>query len=119
MNKAVRFSTNSAAIAELNAYYGAIVMDAQIEADRQEQLERENAWLEQYFGRSSRAKWLMENLGLSILEAARQVQAEEEKWEKETEAWLHDPANFDAEEYSDIYKDLYGVRPHGYRPAVI
>ena len=26
-------------------------------------------------------------------------------------AWLADPANRYSEEYSDIYKDVYGVRP--------
>lgn len=26
-------------------------------------------------------------------------------------AWLTDPANRYSEEYSDIYKDVYGVRP--------
>ena len=26
--------------------------------------------------------------------------------------WLSDPSNVDDEEYSDIYKDVYGVRPH-------
>lgn len=26
-------------------------------------------------------------------------------------AWLADPANYDDELYSDIYKDVYGVRP--------
>ena len=32
-------------------------------------------------------------------------------WREKTEAWLADPANYDDENYSDIYKDLYGVRP--------
>lgn len=26
-------------------------------------------------------------------------------------AWLADPANYDAEEYSDVFKDTYGYRP--------
>ena len=26
-------------------------------------------------------------------------------------AWLSDPANADSADYSDIYKDVYGVRP--------
>ena len=38
-----------------------------------------------------------------------------EKAEAENEArifaWLADPANRYSEEYSDIYKDVYGVRP--------
>ena len=29
----------------------------------------------------------------------------------ELTAWLADPANRYSEEYSDIYKDVYGVRP--------
>lgn len=29
----------------------------------------------------------------------------------ELTAWLVDPANRYSEEYSDIYKDVYGVRP--------
>ena len=33
-------------------------------------------------------------------------------WREQTEAWLADPANYDDENYSDIYKELYGVRPH-------
>ena len=117
MNKAARFSTTSSALQELSAYYGAIIRDAQIEAERKLEEERENEWLEYNFGHNSRAKWLMENLGLSIIEAAKQVQEEEEQWERDTIAWLHDPANFDSEIYSDVYKDLYGVRPHGYRPV--
>lgn len=30
----------------------------------------------------------------------------------QAEAWLSDPANADSADYSDIYKDVYGVRPH-------
>lgn len=29
------------------------------------------------------------------------------------EAWLANPANRDAEEYSDIYKEVHGFRPRG------
>ena len=29
------------------------------------------------------------------------------------EMWLADPANRDAEEYSDIYKEVHGFRPRG------
>lgn len=36
---------------------------------------------------------------------------EEEAWERETFAWLNDPRNRNDVNYSDIYKDLYGVRP--------
>lgn len=38
-------------------------------------------------------------------------QLEQEQWERETMAWLCDPRNRDDVNYSDIYKDLYGVRP--------
>lgn len=31
--------------------------------------------------------------------------------EQEARRWLADPANWDAPEYSDIYKDVHGVRP--------
>lgn len=46
---------------------------------------------------------------------------EEEQWcnsdaYAENVAWLHDPANYDDINYSDIFKDVYGYRPHGYRP---
>ena len=40
-------------------------------------------------------------------EARRQEAAERAK----LAAWLADPANRYSEEYSDIYKDVYGVRP--------
>ena len=30
----------------------------------------------------------------------------------ELTAWLADPANWYSEEYSDIHKDVYGIRPH-------
>lgn len=33
-------------------------------------------------------------------------------WEDWAEEWLADPANYDDENYSDIYKDLYGFRPN-------
>ena len=28
-------------------------------------------------------------------------------------AWLADPANADSADYSDIYKDVHGIRPRG------
>lgn len=31
--------------------------------------------------------------------------------EEELIAWLSDPANRDDEEYSDVFKDVYGFRP--------
>lgn len=47
---------------------------------------------------------------------------EEEQWRNsdayaESVAWLHDPANYDSEIYSDVFKDVYGFRPRGYRPC--
>lgn len=41
----------------------------------------------------------------------KRQQAEREAWECETFEWLCDPRNRDDVNYSDIYKDLYGVRP--------
>ena len=35
----------------------------------------------------------------------------EAEWLENSLAWLADPANRYSEEYSDIYKDVYGVRP--------
>ena len=32
--------------------------------------------------------------------------------EREALEWLANPANWDAPEYSDIYKDVHGVRPY-------
>jgi len=64
-----------------------------------------------------RVKFLMERDGLSLLEACQAIDEEERKWREDTFAWLNDPANFDSEIYSDVYKGLYGVRPHGYRPC--
>ena len=67
---------------------------------------------------SDRVRWLMDNKGMSLVEAAEFQAEEDRKWEEDTFKWLHDPKNFDSEIYSDIYKEYYGVRPHGYRPAV-
>ena len=36
---------------------------------------------------------------------------QQEQWRRETYAWLHDPANIDCEEYSDVYKEYFGHRP--------
>ena len=36
---------------------------------------------------------------------------EEARREDEIRAWLHDPANWDDPNFSDIYKDVYGFRP--------
>lgn len=67
---------------------------------------------------SDRVRWLMDNKDMSLVEAAEFVAEEDRQWERDTFQWLHDPKNFDSEIYSDIYKEYYGVRPHGYRPAV-
>lgn len=40
-----------------------------------------------------------------------QWEQEHSDWEEKAIAWLDDPANWDDENYSDIYKDVYGVRP--------
>ena len=46
---------------------------------------------------------------------AEVAEAEAERRNRETEMklrrWLADPANWHDECYSDIYKDVYGVRP--------
>ena len=41
-----------------------------------------------------------------------QWEQEHPDWEDKTIAWLSDPANYEDENYSDIYKEVYGVRPH-------
>lgn len=41
-------------------------------------------------------------------EAEERADAEWEEW---ASAWLRDPANRGSENYSDIYKEMYGVRP--------
>ena len=71
----------------------------------------EAQYLERYFGSSSRTRFLMEEKGMSLLDACRQAEAEERQWEEDTAAWLADPANRDSEIYSDVFKDLYGFRP--------
>ena len=39
------------------------------------------------------------------------MEEEDERIRKENEAWLADPANYNDINYSDIFKDTYGVRP--------
>lgn len=46
-----------------------------------------------------------------VIEAAEAEKAMEEEILRQNLAWLADPANRDSEIYSDIYKDVYGVRP--------
>ena len=39
------------------------------------------------------------------------AECREAQIQAQLEAWLADPANEDSESYSDIFKDVYGVRP--------
>jgi hypothetical protein len=45
------------------------------------------------------------------IEAAEAEAAMEDEILRQNREWLADPANRDSEIYSDIYKDVYGVRP--------
>ena len=118
MMKAVRFATvNTVAEAVADMLYTA-AMEAQLENERILRELEEQEWAERYFGRNSRARWLMDNEGLSLVEAAYCVQAEEEQWEREGWELIHrmdaDAAagkEVDWSFYSDVYKDLTGVRP--------
>ena len=46
-----------------------------------------------------------------VIEAAEKEKAMEDEILRQNLAWLADPANRKSEIYSDIYKDVYGVRP--------
>lgn len=46
-----------------------------------------------------------------MIEAAEAEAAQEDEILRQNLEWLADPANRDSEIYSDIYKDVYGVRP--------
>ena len=46
-----------------------------------------------------------------MVEAAEAEAALEDEILQQNREWLADPANRDSEIYSDIYKDVYGVRP--------
>lgn len=46
-----------------------------------------------------------------VIEAAEAEAAREDEILRQNREWLADPANWDSEIYSDIYKDVYGVRP--------
>ena len=46
-----------------------------------------------------------------VIEAAEAEAAMEDEILLQNLEWLADPANRDSEIYSDIYKDVYGVRP--------
>ena len=102
---------------EYMAFANQLILDDEIAyALSQEQAERE------YFDEpvvSDRVRWLMDNKDMSLVEAAEFVAEEDRQWAEDTFRWLHDPKNFDSEIYSDIYKEYYGVRPHGYRPSVV
>ena len=41
-----------------------------------------------------------------------EAEVAEMRAEREALEWLANPANWDAPEYSDIFKDAYGVRPY-------
>jgi hypothetical protein len=45
------------------------------------------------------------------IEAMEEERAKEEELLNANLEWLANPANWDSEIYSDIYKDVYGVRP--------
>lgn len=45
----------------------------------------------------------------ALAEAQREM--EDRAIEEELLAWLRDPTNADSEEYSDIFKEVYGFRP--------
>ena len=47
-----------------------------------------------------------------VIEATEEVAAQEDEILRQNMEWLRDPANWASEIYSDIYKDVYGVRPH-------
>ena len=113
MNRAARFSKVSSVAKELNAYYAQIIFDEQQEREKAIDDFYENEYYESLYGESSRVGWLMEDKGLSLIEAVKQIAEEEKKWREETYEWLSDPKNYDSEIYSDIYKEYYGFRPHG------
>lgn len=46
-----------------------------------------------------------------VIEAAEAEAAREDEILRQNLEWLADPANKNSELYSDIYKDVYGVRP--------
>lgn len=46
-----------------------------------------------------------------VIEATEVEAAKEEEILRQSLEWLADPANKNSELYSDIYKDVYGVRP--------
>lgn len=46
-----------------------------------------------------------------VIEAAEVEAAREDEILRQNREWLADPANWDSEIYSDIYKDAHGVRP--------
>jgi hypothetical protein len=113
MNRAKRYANVSSVAKELNAYYASIIFDEEQEQIKAQEEFYENEYYESLYGKSSRTGWLMENKGLSLIDAVKQVAEEERQWRKDTFEWLCDPKNFDSEIYSDIYKEYYGVRPHG------
>lgn len=61
-----------------------------------------------------RAYWFIEDALWEQKEREWQEWEESEEgqaWRERTIAWLDDPANYGHENYSDIFKDVYGYRP--------
>lgn len=112
MIRAARYSNVSSAAKELSAYYAAKIFDDEKEYQDSVDAFYEEEYYEMLYGESSRVGWLMANKSLSLMDAVKQANEEERQWRKETFEWLNDPKNRDSEIYSDVYKDLYGVRPH-------
>lgn len=111
MTRAARYISNTTPAQELAAYYVQVELDDQLEYEANVDAYYEEEEYDFEFGKYFRIGWLVDNEGLSLVEAAERASAEEKAWREETLAWLNDPANQDSEIYSDIYKDYYGFRP--------
>lgn len=62
-------------------------------------------------------KTIIINNGITLTASASTIntyRAERKAMEadKALREWLANPANWDAPEYSDIYKDVHGIRPY-------
>jgi hypothetical protein len=53
-----------------------------------------------------------EMVNAPVIEAEMEEEERENERIRKNREWLANPANHDSEIYSDIYKDVYGVRPH-------
>ena len=113
MKRAGRFADTTKVGKELNAYYTSLIYDSKYEYNKAVDDFYETEYYESLFGKSSRVGWLMQNKGMSLLAAVSQTIDEEKQWEKDAFEWLQDPENQKSENYSDIYKEYYGFRPHG------